>query len=291
MTQSTSSAELQKPHKGFYILPNLFTLAALFCGFYAIVMAFGQNYENSAIGILCAMVLDSCDGRVARLTRTTSEFGAQMDSLSDMVCFGAAPALVVYFWSLQGLDKFGWIAAFIYCACGALRLARFNTNIAVVDKRFFQGLPSPAAAGIIAGLLWIMTDVEVHGASVDWLACLLTLFAGLSMVTNIPFYSFKDLNLGKRVPFVFLVIILLFFCLIIFKPAVVLFLIFMGYGISGYAIYFWRLKNGEKISLIRDDFDATEDKTEPVQQNAAEEKQTATENDENKDKDRDLPQT
>lgn len=259
MEQQTSSSTvdgktMNKPKKGFYILPNLFTLAALFGGFYAIVMAVNGRYELSAIGIFCAMILDSCDGRVARLTRTTSEFGEQMDSLSDMVSFGAAPALVVYVWALQGLGKLGWLAAFIYCACGALRLARFNTNIGVVDKRYFQGLPSPAAAAIIAGFVWIMTDVEVHATKVDWLAFLLTLFAGLSMVTNVPFYSFKDRNFFiKRVPFIALVIVVLIFALVASKPAVVLFLAFMVYGISGYALFFWNLSHGKKVSFIQMD--------------------------------------
>lgn len=259
MEQQTSSSTvdgktMNKPKKGFYILPNLFTLAALFGGFYAIVMAVNGRYELSAIGIFCAMILDSCDGRVARLTRTTSEFGEQMDSLSDMVSFGAAPALVVYVWALQGLGKLGWLAAFIYCACGALRLARFNTNIGVVDKRYFQGLPSPAAAAIIAGFVWIMTDVEVHATKVDWLAFLLTLFAGLSMVTNVPFYSFKDRNFFiKRVPFIALVIVVLIFALVASKPAVVLFLVFMVYGISGYALFFWNLSHGKKVSFIQMD--------------------------------------
>lgn len=144
------------PRKGIYILPNLFTVAALFGGFYAIVMAMNGRFELSAIGVFCAMVLDSLDGRVARMTNTQSTFGEQMDSLSDMVSFGAAPALIVYEWALRGMGKLGWIAAFVYCAAAALRLARFNTNIGVVDKRFFQGLPSPAAAAIVMGFVWLM---------------------------------------------------------------------------------------------------------------------------------------
>lgn len=282
--QTSTSDQQSKPPKGFYILPNLFTLAALFFGFYAIVMAVNGRYELSAIGIFCAMVLDSCDGRVARLTRTTSEFGAQMDSLSDMVCFGAAPALVIYVWSLKGLGKLGWIAAFIYCACAALRLARFNTNIGIVDKRFFQGLPSPAAAGIIAGFIWIMTDVKVHASSVDWLAWVLTLFAGLSMVTNIPFYSFKDINFSKRVPFIALVLIVLVLALLAFRPAVVLFLIFMSYGISGYVIYFWRLKNGEKVSFIQDEIECADEK------NAAGNSSQKAQENKTEITDKDLPQ-
>ena len=145
--------------RGIYLLPNAFTTAALFCGFYAIVMAMNQRFEHAAWAIFIAMVLDGLDGRVARLTNTQSEFGAQYDSLSDMVSFGAAPALVIYEWSLRGLGKLGWIAAFVYCAGAALRLARFNTNIEVVDKRFFQGLPSPAAAALVAGFVLMMDDL------------------------------------------------------------------------------------------------------------------------------------
>ena len=152
-TDSTEGGAIKKRRKGIYILPNLFTLAALFGGFYAIVMAMSNQYEASAIGIFCAMVLDSLDGRVARMTNTQTAFGAQMDSLADMVSFGAAPALITYEWALRDLGRWGWFAAFVYCACAALRLARFNVNTGVVDKRFFQGLPSPAAACLMAGLI------------------------------------------------------------------------------------------------------------------------------------------
>src|SRR3954468_5077527 len=171
--------DLDKPrHRGIYLLPNAFTTAALFCGFYAIVMAMNQKFEHSAWAIFIAMVLDGLDGRVARLTNTQSEFGAEYDSLSDMVSFGAAPALVVYEWSLRGLGKWGWLAAFVYCAGAALRLARFNTNIAVVDKRYFQGLPSPAAAALVAGLVWLMDELRVVGSDVSWLAWIVTIYAG-----------------------------------------------------------------------------------------------------------------
>src|SRR5213595_31207 len=154
--------------RGIYLLPNLFTTAALFAGFYAIVMAMNQRFDNAAVAIFVAMILDTLDGRVARLTHTQSAFGAEYDSLSDMVCFGAAPALVIYEWALKDLGRFGWIAAFVYCAGAALRLARFNTNIEVVDKRFFQGLPSPAAAAMVAGFILAMTDMEVSGMDLPW---------------------------------------------------------------------------------------------------------------------------
>src|SRR5579859_736759 len=188
--------------RGIYLLPNLFTTAALFAGFYAIVQAMNLMFAQAAIAILVAMVLDGLDGRVARLTRTQSAFGAEYDSLSDMVSFGVAPALVMYEWALKELGRIGWVAAFVYCSGAALRLARFNTNIAVVDKRFFQGLPSPAAAALVAGLIWSMDDLGITGASVTWAAWGITVFAGLTMVSNVPFYSFKDINFRKVVPFI-----------------------------------------------------------------------------------------
>src|SRR3954466_11077582 len=187
----TQGIVVRKRRKGIYILPNAFTLAALFGGFYAIVMAMDGRFDLAGIGIFCAMVLDSLDGRVARITNTQSAFGEQMDSLSDMVSFGAAPALVAYEWSLKGLGRWGCVAAFVYCACAALRLARFNVNTAVVDKRFFQGLPSPAAAALVAGFIWLMTEYEVKPYEVAWPMFAFALYAGLTMVTNVPFYSFK----------------------------------------------------------------------------------------------------
>ena len=167
----------ERRRRGIYILPNLFTTAALFAGFYAIVQAMNGLFEQAAVAIFIAMVLDGLDGRVARLTRTQSAFGAEYDSLSDMVSFGAAPALIMYEWALKGMGKLGWMAAFIYCAGAALRLARFNTNIDVIDKRYFQGLPSPAAAALVAGLVWVMIDNGIAGPDVRWYGCALTIFA------------------------------------------------------------------------------------------------------------------
>src|SRR6476660_7068921 len=184
--------------RGIYWLPNLFTITALFSGFYAIVQAMSGRFEQAAIAIFVAMVFDGLDGRVARLTRTQSAFGAEFDSLSDMVSFGAAPGLVIYEWALKGMDKLGWVAAFVYCACAALRLARFNTNLTVVDKRFFQGLPSPAAAALVVGFIWLMDNLGFRGSAegpwLSWTAFGFTIYAGLTMVTNIPFYSFKDVS-------------------------------------------------------------------------------------------------
>ena len=236
--------------RGIYLLPNSFTAAALFAGFYAIVMAMSGRYDSAAVAIFAAMVLDSLDGRVARMTNTQSEFGAQFDSLADMVSFGAAPALIVYEWSLRGLGKLGWLAAFVYFAGAALRLARFNTNVAVVDKRYFQGLPSPAAAALVAGFLWIMTDSGVQGAHVAWVSFVITLFAGLTMVTNVPFYSFKDVSLRRSVPFITIFLIVLLIGVIAYQPPLVLFGLFVLYGLSGYVLYAWHRIKGRPVSMI-----------------------------------------
>lgn len=239
-----------KRRKGIYILPNLFTLAALFGGFYAIVMAMNGRFEMAAIGVFCAMVLDSLDGRVARMTNTQSAFGEQMDSLSDMVSFGAAPALISYIWALKGLGRWGWFAAFVYCACAALRLARFNVNTAVVDKRYFQGLPSPAAAAIVTGFLWIATEAGIKGSDVAWPMFALVLYSGLTMVTNVPFYSFKDVHFKQSVPFIVTVVIALVIAIIALEPAIVLSALFVIYGISGYVIFAWRKAKGIQTSVI-----------------------------------------
>jgi CDP-diacylglycerol--serine O-phosphatidyltransferase len=248
--------------KGIYILPNLFTLAALFGGFYAIVMAMNGKFEQAAVGVFCAMVLDSLDGRVARMTNTTSAFGEQMDSLSDMVSFGAAPALIVYEWALKDLGKPGWIAAFVYCSGAALRLARFNTNIGVVDKRFFQGLPSPAGAALVMGLIWVVTDLGETARSLPgmiWLAFGFTLYAGLTMVTNIPFYSFKEVNFRKTVPFIAIVAIALGIAVITIHPPIVLFGIFVLYGLSGYGVFAWKKAKGKPVSVISTSTDEPEE--------------------------------
>jgi CDP-diacylglycerol--serine O-phosphatidyltransferase len=238
---------VRKRRKGIYILPNLVTLAALFGGFYSIVMAMNGRFDMAAIGVFCAMVLDSLDGRVARMTNTQSAFGEQMDSLSDMVSFGAAPALIAYEWGLRGLERWGWIAAFVYCACAALRLARFNVNTAVVDKRYFQGLPSPAAAAMIASFIYLMNEQGIKGPSVAWEIFGLALYAGLTMVTNVPFYSFKDIGMKKSVPFVVIVLVALGIGAVSIYPAPSMFAV---YGVSGYVIYFWRKTKGLQTSVI-----------------------------------------
>jgi CDP-diacylglycerol--serine O-phosphatidyltransferase len=227
--------------RGIYLLPNLFTTGALFAGFYAIVQAMNSRYEQAAIAVFVAMVLDGLDGRVARMTRTQSEFGAEYDSLSDMVSFGAAPALIMYEWALQGLGRTGWIVAFVYCVGAALRLARFNTNIEIVDKRYFQGLPSPAAAALVVGFIWVSDDFQIARVeTVRWLAALLTFYAGITMVANVPFYSFKDFNLRRSVPFWAILLVVFALVMVSANPPLVLFGLFVGYGFSGYVLWFWR---------------------------------------------------
>ncbi len=249
--------------KGIYILPNAITLSALFAGFYAIVMAMNGRFEQACIGIFCAAVLDSLDGRVARMTNSQSAFGEQMDSLCDMVSFGAAPALIVYEWALRGLGRWGWMAAFVYMAGAALRLARFNVNIGVVDKRFFQGMPSPAAAALVMSMIWVVEDAGVLGAAklewLQWLAFAVTLYAGLSMVTNAPFYSFKVVGGRRTVPFAVLIAIMLGIAFVAQDPPRVLFAIFCLYGLSGYAVYAWRKAKGLRASVIATSTDEPEE--------------------------------
>lgn len=235
-----------KRPRGIYALPNMITAASLFGGFYAIVQAMNNRFEVAAIAIFISMVLDSMDGRVARWTNTQSAFGEQFDSLSDMVSFGVAPALVAYEWCLKDLGKWGWVAAFVYCACAAMRLARFNTNIGVVDKRYFQGLPSPAAAALVAGFVWLVTDLRATNwitltpKELVWVTWTFTLYAGVSMVTNSPFYSFKDVNFKKRVPFLFLALMVGALLVVSADPPSVLFTLFVVYGLSGHAMWIWR---------------------------------------------------
>jgi len=240
--------------KGIYALPNAITLSALFASFYAIVMAMNARWETACIAIFAAAVLDSLDGRVARMTNTQSAFGEQMDSLADMVSFGAAPALIVYQWALKDLGKLGWIPAFVYIAGAALRLARFNVNIGVVDRRFFQGLPSPAAAALVMGLIWVVDDAGIKNAHrvdwVQWSAFAITLYAGLTMVTNAPFYSFKTLGGRRSVPFIVLVVIMLGIAVVSLDPPRVLFALFCAYGLSGYGVYAWRKWKGRPVSVI-----------------------------------------
>ncbi|HLX81248.1 MAG TPA: CDP-diacylglycerol--serine O-phosphatidyltransferase [Burkholderiales bacterium] len=224
--------------RSIYLLPNLFTTASLFSGFYAIVQAMNEHFELAAIAIFVAMVLDGLDGRIARLTHTQSEFGAQYDSLSDMVSFGAAPALVMYVWALKGMGKLGWIAAFVYCAGAALRLARFNVNMDVVDRRYFQGIPSPAAAALLAGLVWVFDDFGIDRELwLSMIAWVFTMYAGITMVTNVPFYSFKEFNLKRAVPFWVMLAFVAGLAVVSLRPPVVLFLLCLAYAVSGYVLW------------------------------------------------------
>jgi len=223
----------KKPRRGIYLLPNLFTTGCLFAGFYAIVAAMGGRFEDAAIAIFIAMIMDGLDGRVARLTNTQSEFGAEYDSLADMVSFGLAPALVVFIWLLSDLGKIGWLAAFVYTAGTALRLARFNTQVGRADKRYFQGLASPAAAAVIAGLVWVGQDYDLGGRNMAIGAAIITVMLGVFMVSNVRYRSFKDLDLRGRVPFVAVLIVVLVFVLISIDPPQILFAGFALYALSG----------------------------------------------------------
>ena len=229
-------------NRGIYLLPNAFTTANLFCGFFAIVQAMNQRFEFAAIAIFVDLVMDGMDGRVARMTNTQSAFGEQYDSLTDMVSFGVAPALIAYEWVLKDLGKWGWLAAFVFCAGAALRLARFNTNIGVVDKRFFQGLPSPAAASLIAGFVWLAVDnkLPVKELALPWVMFVLTIYAGITMVSNAMFYSGKALDVRYRAPFGVMILIILGFVLVSTDPPVALFGLFVIYAISGYVFWVWQ---------------------------------------------------
>ncbi len=224
---------VKKPRRGIYLLPNLFTTAALFAGFYAILAAVNGKFETAAVAIFVAMLLDGVDGRVARLTKTQSAFGAEYDSLSDMVSFGLAPALVVFIWALSDLGKFGWLAAFIYTASGALRLARFNTQVGIADKKYFQGLPSPSAAAIVAGSVWLGVDYGLDSSTAGVPAAILTTVVGLLMVSNFRYHSFKEIDFHGKVPFIVLVVVVVVLAIIQTHPPTVLFLLFLAYAVSG----------------------------------------------------------
>ncbi len=229
-----------KPGKGIYLLPNLITTAALFAGFYAIIAATQDRFEAAAIAIFIAMVMDGLDGRVARLTNTQSEFGEQYDSLADLVSFGVAPSMVMYEWALLPMrdfgwhwSKIGWLAAFIYMACAALRLARFNVQSGQVDKAFFVGLPSPASAAVIAGFIWFCNELAVQGKDIAYVACALIVIVGLLMVSNFKYNSFKTINMKQRVPFTALLAVVFIFVLVAYDPPVVIFVASFAYMLSG----------------------------------------------------------
>jgi CDP-diacylglycerol--serine O-phosphatidyltransferase len=245
--------DIERRRRGIYLLPNAFTTAALFAGFYAIVQAMNGRFDVAAMAIFAAMVLDGMDGRVARLTNTQSAFGEQYDSLSDMCSFGVAPALVMYEWALKDLGRWGWLAAFIYVAGAALRLARFNTNLTVVDKRYFQGLPSPASAALVAGFVWLAVDnkLQIQELWLPWVAFVVTIYAGVSMVSNAPFFSGKSFALSRSVPFWGILLVVLAFVFISVDPPIALFGLFVIYGLSGYALWVWRWQRVQRLKRQR----------------------------------------
>lgn len=233
-------------HRGVYLLPNLFTTANLFAGFYSVINAINGNFYVAAATIFVAMVLDSLDGRVARLTNTQSAFGAEYDSLSDMIAFGMAPAILAFEWALGSLGKVGWMVAFIYVAGAALRLARFNTQIGKADKRYFTGLASPAAAGVVAGTVWAFSDFGIQGSNMAFVVAVLVAAAGMLMVSNVRYYSFKDLDLKGRVPFVAILAVVLVFAVVFSDPPRILLLIFLAYAASGPIQYLVQLQRRKR---------------------------------------------
>ena len=250
MNDSMKDGREAPRHRGIYLLPNLFTTGALFAGFYSIVAAMGGRFEAAAVAIFVAMIMDGLDGRVARLTHTQSDFGVQYDSLSDMVAFGLAPALVIYEWSLFSFGKVGWLAAFIFTAGAALRLARFNTQAGNGDKSYFQGLPSPPAAALIWGMVWVMTDYGVSGTDINFLALPLTVAGGVLMVSNVRYRSFKDLDLRDKVPFVAILMVVLVLVFVSIDPPIVLFSMALVYAASGplVTIAYFRKRRAERLA-------------------------------------------
>ncbi len=244
--------------KGIYLLPNLMTTAALFAGFYAVIAGIQGNFELGAIAILVAMVLDGLDGRIARMTNSCSAFGAEYDSLSDMISFGLAPALLMFQWVLHDFGKLGWLIAFIYTVAAALRLARFNTQVGIADKRYFQGLPSPAAAGVLAALIWMVEANQLENQALPIIALILTLVVGLMMVSNVRFSSFKELNLKDKVPFVTLLIVVLVFVIITLEPPTFLFIIFLTYTLSGPVVTLVTLKKTRVLRKQQRESDVNE---------------------------------
>ncbi len=250
--------EEKRNRKGIYILPNLFTTAGLFVGFYAIVQATQGHYEAAAIAIFVAMLMDGVDGRIARLTNTTSDFGSAYDSLVDMVAFGVTPALVVYEWALAGQGKIGWLAAFIYVAATALRLARFSTQ-KVSDTHYFQGLPSPSAAALIGGMVWVGHSYELSGTAFEGGAAAFTILVSLAMVSHLKYRSFKDFDLKGKVPFVAALLMVFIFVLVALDPPRVLFVGFVAYLLSGPVLYLlrWRRRGGDDAQAPRTGTDDT----------------------------------
>ncbi len=232
--------QVRKQRRTVYLVPNLLTTTALFAGFYAIIAAFNGEFSHAAMGIFVAMVFDGLDGRVARLTHTQSEFGANYDSMSDLIAFGLAPALVAFLWSLESLGEVGWGAAFVYTAAAALRLARFNVQLGSVDKKYFIGLASPAAAAMVAGTIWAFNEMGFSGEDLAWLMVVLVPGLGGLMVSNIRYYSFKDMGLRGRIPFTAVLLVILAFVVVALDPPTVLLALFLVYALSGPLMEGWR---------------------------------------------------
>jgi CDP-diacylglycerol--serine O-phosphatidyltransferase len=271
MDDSNPKESRKHMRRGIFLLPNLFTTAALFAGFYAIIAAMNGRFETAAIAIFLAMILDGLDGRVARMTNTQSAFGAEYDSLSDMVSFGVAPALIMYMWSLVYLKdisvlmgKLGWLAAFIYATSAALRLARFNTQIGIADKRYFQGLASPAAAAVVMGSVWVCEHYGIIGRDVMYAALIITVSAGGLMVSKFSYYSFKDLDMRKKVPFVTVLAVMLAFVFLSIETATILFSLSFLYMLSGpvVSLFRWNRKR-VRIAEQNQPENAGEDKSDP----------------------------
>lgn len=221
-----------------YLLPNLFTLGAMFAGFYAIIQSINHQFITAGTAIFFAMILDSLDGRVARLTHTSSPFGAELDSLSDMVSFGIAPAIIMFNWQLYSLGKVGWIVAFLYCACAGLRLARFNTLLDTSDRLYFTGIPSPAAAAIVAGYVYMCNKYQLSGfIHITYLAAIITFIAAFTMVSNVKFYSFKEFNFNRRARFRALLVLLLALILLVSYPDIVIYGFFIVYLLASYLLW------------------------------------------------------
>ncbi len=250
---ANTSIDQRRRGRGIYLLPNLFTSSALLAGFYALIAAYGGEYRTAGIAIIVAMVLDGFDGRVARMTNTTTAFGAEYDSMADMVSFGVAPSFLMYTWSLESLPvesygQLGWAACFVYTGCCALRLARFNVQVGVADKRFFQGLACPAAAAVLASLVWVCEEVGVKGPDIVWLVFILTLAIGLFMVSTFMYYSFKDLGDSKKIPFAMLFGFLMLLVVTAVDPAKMILVASLGYAIAGpaYALFRWVRKRNKR---------------------------------------------
>ncbi len=253
-----STGEMKRPSRGIYLLPNLFTTSALFAGFYSIILAYNGDYRSAAIAILVAMILDGFDGRVARMTNTTTAFGAEYDSMADMISFGMAPSFLVYTWSLSSLTEahygqLGWVICFVYTACCGLRLARFNVAVGTADKRFFQGLACPSAAAILASFVWVMSDMGKSGPDLVVITGVMTLFSGIAMVSTLTYYSFKDLGTNKKVPFAMLLGLLLLFVVTAVDPPKMILIAAVLYGLSGpgYFLFRWYRKRGRNTRGVK----------------------------------------